>query len=124
MTIRIESKLRHSVSQGDGVRARVIASRSGVLGEWNVHDASNETTLTAVNVGVGDTIDFVVELRESILHDEHEWTMRIRETNTGAGAGAPGETWDSEAEFETRTSNAWERFAQALLMTNEFVFVD
>lgn len=116
----ISGVLRHVPPQGNGVRARLVSSRSGVLGEWKVHKSQAETGPFDVDLQAGDTLDFVVDFNGEILHDEHEWVVQIRDHNQ------PERLWNSEKDFRGSPTaiDRWEILMQALVMANEFVFVD
>ena len=61
--VRIAGTPDHPSSSGDGVRGRIVSSRSGELATWNVHHTQAETVIENVEVKKGDTIDFVVDCR-------------------------------------------------------------
>ena len=115
-TVTITGKLRHVPEPGNGVRARMISSQHGVLGEWKVDMSQAVTGPVKVQVTPGATVDFVVDAQGHITHDEHQWTLAIQ--------GDEGSSWDSAADFRGGPANLWVDFAHALLMTNEFVFID
>jgi hypothetical protein len=126
-TIKVEGELTATVAASkDGVRGRIVSSRAGQLGEWIAAAKEKkpiQSNVEKVEVKAGDTIDFVVDLRESLENDEFKWTVVVSLDD------ANGETtrWDSAATFRKprpRTLDAWARYAQVLLMSNEFVFVD
>jgi hypothetical protein len=123
-TLRIEGLLAHPAEQGDGVRGRIIASRGGVLGSWDVHHGEAVTNMPALGVQQGDTIDFVTDSRASVEYDSFNWavTMRLK-----ANDKAPEQVWESASGFHgqlTPPLARWQELAQVLLMSNEFVFVD
>jgi hypothetical protein len=133
-TVSITGTLTHSNKEGDGVRARLVSSREGLLASWNVHNKSAATNVDHVNVKAGDTVDFVVDCGRGgdYSFDSFQWTLKItKEAPQEAVAGDDtGSSWDSAAEFRgpdpkppTRLS-AWEKYAQVLLESNEFVFVE
>ena len=119
--VSIKGTLVHGNKQGDGVEGRIVSSRDGGLGVWTAHDSKVETKLEKVTVQKGDTLDFVVSYRESQNFDSFAWSNMI--------TSASGTVWNSETQFVAPEKpapplGAWERYAQALLMTNEFFFVD
>ncbi len=115
----VSGAFKHVPEPGNGVRAKLVSSRSGQLGEWKVHKSSAQTGPFEVELESGDTLDFVVDFNGEILHDEHEWIIDIKL------AGAQPGVWNSEKEFRGAVqSDRWQMLVQALLMTNEFVFVD
>ena len=73
----------------------------------------------------GDTIDFIADLRKSVDSDSFTWTTTVRYTT----AAADGEKWNAKADFAGPRKaftplTPWERYAQALLLSNELMFVD
>jgi mono/diheme cytochrome c family protein len=148
--VAISGTLRNPSKEGDGVQAFIVGSRTGELGRWSVHESQAETTVERVAVKKGDTIDFIVDPRENPNSDSFTWAPVVRllsdpratandnrlapgaARQAGAatpGAGAPTE-WNANTEFggpapePPKPLNAWEKYAQVLLMTNEFLFVD
>jgi Protein of unknown function (DUF1549)/Protein of unknown function (DUF1553)/Planctomycete cytochrome C len=93
-TLVVSGKLGHPSPNGDGVRGRILSSRSGLLGEWNVKTKDAATDVTAVKVAAGDAIDFAVDCRGDVNSDSFTWPVKLTLTATG-----PAETWDSTADF-------------------------
>jgi hypothetical protein len=125
-TVRITGLLKHGQKEGDGVRARIVFSRGGKLGEWTVHNGEAKTEVADVVVKKGDTIDFVVDPITNEGFDSFTWAPTLSETVSKNGQSVTT-TWSAAQAFRgplppplTRT----EQYAQALLMTNEFLFVD
>jgi len=88
--------------------------------------------MTRVEVKKGDTLDFVVECRENESFDSFGWSPVIRMTEspqTTVGGDVMLE-WNAAANFAgppgkpRRALSPWEKYAQVLLETNEFMFVD
>jgi mono/diheme cytochrome c family protein len=120
MTVQISGSLGHAQAQGDGVRARVISSRLGSLGEWPAHNASVRTDIASVAVEKGDTLDFAVDPTATDAFDAFSWSLAIKSVD---GKMA----WDDTSTFGKSVPAPLSRvalYAQALMMTNEFVFVD
>lgn len=121
--IDIEGRLDHDQTDlptGDGVRARIVSSRHGELASWIANGSGAETALTGITVDQGDTIDFIVDGRADTENDAFTWAPKIRQE------GAEKE-WSARADFRGPTPkplSVWERYAQVLLETNEFAFVD
>jgi hypothetical protein len=127
-TVSIRGTLGHGHvgSGGDGVEARIVSSRGGLLGTWTADKAMMETVADKISVQKGDTLDFVVSCRASQDFDSFIWSPTI----TLAGGAV---SWNANSQFQgpgedntarSKPLGAWERYAQALLMTNEFTFVD
>jgi hypothetical protein len=113
---------------GDGVRGRIVSSRSGELGSWKVLHGTAETPVERVEVQGGDTLDFVVDCLTNESHDAFGWSPII----TLAVAGKPDDAprrFAALADFfgappKPPTLSPVEQYVQALLLANEFVFVD
>jgi mono/diheme cytochrome c family protein len=121
--VAVKSTLVHDVESGDGVRAWLVHGRLGVLKTAAVHNGREDFSAT-VAVEPGDTIDFVVDVRDNLNSDQHLWTPTIQAVSPAAGTTA---AWDARRDFTgpaQRRLDAWEQLAQVLLMSNEFTFVD
>lgn len=122
-TVSIKGTAGHPTTAGDGVEARIVSSRAGSLGVWTVYNANVETKVDKIAVRQGDTLDFVVTCRTNENSDSFSWTSVI--TLEGGQ-----QSWDTAAQFAAppgaapKSLNPWERYTQALLMSNEFMFVD
>jgi hypothetical protein len=125
--VSVDSTLVHDVAGGDGVRAWVVSSRHGVLKKEVVHNARVDLRVEKVAVEPGDTIDFVVDIRNGLNSDEHLWAPKIRVVEPAAEGTPEPSDWDASRDFNgppTRRLKPWEQLAQVLLMANEFLFVD
>jgi hypothetical protein len=124
--VSISGALRHETTKGDGVHGRIVSSAAGQLGEWIVYDSKATTNVERVEVKRGDTIDFVADLRASVDSDSFLWAPRVRYITADGGKGAQ---FNAKADFagpprERKPLTSWERYAQALLLSNELMFVD
>ena len=118
MDVSVSGLLRHGQEAGDGVRARVVSSRTGLLGEWRAHHGEARTEVKTVRVMKGETLDFVVDPLAGDNSDGYGWAPTI--------TGDKG-TWSAESGFAAPPPPPLSRlalYAQALLMTDEFLFVD
>jgi hypothetical protein len=119
--IGIEGTLRHgqpAVPYGDGVRGRIVSSRLGELASWSVNGSSAETKLNGIAVEKGDTIDFIVDARLDPENDGFGWAPVIK---------LGEQTWSAKDDFagpSPEPLSVWARYAQVLLQSNEFAFVD
>jgi hypothetical protein len=99
-TVTIQGTLSHPPNPGDGVRGRIVSSRSGKAGEWIAFQQQAATATGELAVEAGDTIDFVADCRESESSDSFSWTVAVT-----LKASAIGETpattlsFASEKEF-------------------------
>lgn len=116
---------------GDGVRARIISSRGGLLGEWvvdRINTISATTLVPSTRLTAGEVIDFTVDSRETNSGDGFRWSPSVRDLR--APEMAPKKhrgVWDAKSEFKAPPAaklTPLQRMAQALLMSNEFLFVD
>ncbi|MBI3857518.1 MAG: DUF1553 domain-containing protein, partial [Planctomycetes bacterium] len=128
--IAISGVLGHHQKEGDGVRARIVSSQEGELASWTAHNTDAETKMSRIEVKKGDTIDFVVDCRGDENSDSFVWSPVIRLVEAPGNAAGGTQEWSAAAEFrgpETKPRkmlSAWERYAQVLLLSNEFMFVD
>ncbi len=128
-TINLSGTLRHRLAKfnyGDGVRARVVSSRGGELASWTARGLEAETQLSGVEVKPGDTIDFVVDGRQDSENDAFTWAPVI-ESVPAEGSKAAPQKWSASADFrgpDVAMLTKWEQYAQVLLETNEFAFVE
>ncbi|MBM3847975.1 MAG: hypothetical protein FJ405_17025 [Verrucomicrobia bacterium] len=131
--IGIQGELRHSDRGGDGVRGRVVSSGAGVVGEWVVLNSSTNAEVQNLKVRKGDTVDFVADCRSDESFDTYEWAPRIRYTKESLkekGGAEVRTRWVAKDDFagpqppKSVTAEPWDLYAQALLLSNEFFFVD
>ncbi len=132
--VTVDGELSHPYKQGDGVRARLATSRDGLLATWMVHDREASTKVSKIRVTPGDTIDFIVDLGRAgdFQYDGFTWTATITKTNNDDKIAGDdnGAVWNSVTEFAgpaqppPKPMTAWEKYAQVLLESNEFAFVD
>jgi len=103
------------------VRGWIVSSGIGLLGSYLPQKSQIATKLPRVLVRRGDTIDFVVVGKGAFT-----WSPTIRLIE-GAKAGEVAE-WNAEKDFSGTVAGkqmeAWEKFAQVLLETNEMTFVN
>ena len=120
LTIRIDSKLKHEAKPGDGIRAFIVGSTQGLLQSTKIHQQTVELNVGQLKVSKGNTIDFVVDIDKVLSSDQYLWLATISEHGDDT-------VWDSEKDFpqnESELLNGWEQLAQALVCSNEFMFVD
>jgi hypothetical protein len=128
--VQIEGTLLHPTNANDGVMGKIISSRTGELGKWSAHGGKLETTVAECAVKPGDTIDFLTDMRSGSGHDTFHWSSMIKVVKVEYGTVAPKQTnWNAQNDFDgppkpVKSLNAWEKYAQVLLLSNEFMFVD
>jgi hypothetical protein len=125
--ISIAGVLDHPAEQGDGVRGRIVSSRAGELGVWTVHHGKADTKLDRLEVEAGETIDFVVDCLTNQSHDSFQWPPVIVFSEKGRRGMEGRKQFIAPADFhgpQPPPLSPLEQYAQALLLANEFVFVD
>jgi len=120
-TLRVRGMLKHLSVQGNGVRSSLVVRGTEKLGQWTMANGETETRVDNISVQPGDTIDFATDSLGDSNSDTFEWKVRIL-SNDESQVRA-----NSERHFSTqqpRALSVWEQAAQALLLTNEFCFID
>jgi hypothetical protein len=127
VTVSIDGTLAHgnNAREALGAQARVIVTRGGVPtvvgGPWTVLRSSARTVIPKLQLAPGDTIDFVTDVRGNPKGDSFSWAPLI--VPQGGGPA-----WSAAREFGPAMApdrlNAWEKFAQILLQTNELTFIN
>jgi mono/diheme cytochrome c family protein len=122
-TARIEGTLHVPSATSQGVRARIVSSRSGLLGEWTAKGGATavEVILSKVALAPGETIDFIVDDWNGPNSDSFSWSPLIRDTGTGELLASAAADFARPAVV---TQDAWSALAQVLLQSNEFNFAD
>lgn len=134
-TFTITGSIKHGGKSGDGITARIVSSRSGELGSWDVFSREQTVQIDSPPISAGDTIDFVAECRDNDLEDNFTWTpvIRIKSALPHPTLQAVSTTaaleWNAERDFagpgaRPRPLSVWEKYVQTLLLSNEFAFVD
>jgi len=122
MTLSLAGELQRPQSDGDGVLGRIVTARQGQLAEFDVKPAATvPAALAQIVLKASETLDFIVESRGNDNSDSFRWRTVLSTTD--------GATFDAAKQFtgpprKTNPFTPWERFAQVLLETNEFMFVD
>ncbi len=127
--ISIEGKLEHDAKTGDGVEAIVALAAGGQLGTWQAAGKDVVTNLKDIKIKRGDAIDFIVTSRVTSEDDSFRWVPVIHMPGTKAGEEY---VWNSQQEFsgpvkekiQSHPFSAWERLTQALLMSNELIYLN
>jgi len=124
MSVDILGELRHSSDQGDGVRGFVVSSRQGILATVSAKNGGSKIELKGITVEPGETIDFVVDCGPAgdQSFDSFGWSPTIQRQDE------PGIAWNAASDFGDLAGfvpmNARARLAQALLLSNAFLYVD
>jgi hypothetical protein len=105
------------VYQGS-IRVRIVSSRQGAVLTKIVGPGQVRAAVERIEVRKGDTLDFAADCLDNVAYDRFGWAPVLRMGD---------ETWSAEADFSgpgEASLGPWEKYAQVLLETNEFVFVD
>ncbi len=118
---RIEGALAVASKASDGVRARIVTARRGILAEVVTKGAaSSPVELAEVELAAGESIDFIADNFIGSNSDSFAWSPVIKDAKTGeiitSAAGEFGKKPDRQSALST--------FAQVLLTSNEFIFAD
>ena len=125
-TVTIRGRFEHKAKKGDGVHGRIVHGEQGEIASWTVHKVKVETNIEGVEVKEGDTVDFIVEARDDARNDAFTWSPEIRMTRPSKGEKGRM-AWNASAGFAgppLPPQTPWARYAQVLLLANEFIFVD
>ena len=122
----------------DGVAGFIVHTRAGRGAQiWS--GEANRSTAGAkagpIPVKKGDTIDFIVHCKSNHFQDQFTWNPSVKVTAEVAQATAQKtgsmtlNEWISSEEFagqivKPKPLNAWEKYVQVLLLSNELAFVD
>lgn len=126
--IKIRSTLNHDAESGDGVTGLIVLRGEKILKTEIAKHKKHEMSLEQVVVKAGDSIDFVVLCGINNDSDSFTWNPVISTQADPKNLAAITE-WNNREDFsgpkETpKPLNAWEKYAQTLLMSNELVFID
>ena len=123
--ISITGELTHGGEMGDGVFGYVVASNGGILWRESVKYSKASVDLQHITVKAGDHIDFVVNAGADEGYDGFGFAPRVKYTEVNGGAQRT--EWDANIDFEGPKPpplEPLEQYAQVLLLSNEFAFVD
>lgn len=109
--VRVTGLLEHHSENGDGVRGRIVSSRSGIVGQWITHHAKADTNVESVDVLAGDTIDFVTDCRDSVTSDSFNWVVEL----TVSEADGTTSSWKSDQGFPGPASASVQLHVQHLV---------
>ncbi|QGJ70813.1 Planctomycete cytochrome C [Planctomycetales bacterium 10988] len=134
MAVTIGGHFAHTRNAGDGVHASIVAGRGGVLKDWSIFNQQRETIIPRYEVKAGETINFVVDCNAQPSNDRFEWVPVVEEILTATSPGKAAESgkyyperWLAERDFRgppPTPLTPWQQYAQALMATNEFMFID
>jgi hypothetical protein len=125
---KVTGLLKHARENGDGVVARIVLRRSDGSFEqiektWKAFNSEQETNTKSFGVKAGDIIDCIVGCGKTPTADAYIWTVDISIEFDGESFT----TWSSRDGFKPPPPpmlDGWEQLAQALMLTNEFIYID
>ncbi len=129
--IQIDGRLSHQSRGGDGVNGYIAPERGGIIWRGTAERSGVDSVVEGLRVSAGDHLDFVVGCRQNHNGDTFFWQPRIeyREVKSNASVN-PRRIWSAFADFggipekPPAPPNPWAQYAQVLLLSNEFLFVD
>ena len=102
-----------------GITAFIFHSRLGLLGTFPVSpEGQTDTTVRNIALLPGDTLDFILDSQGSDNSDSFAWSPVIRDLTTQLILA------DATADFGGPGASALAAYAQVLLCSNEFLFLD
>ena len=128
-TISFIGELHHFSSVGNGIKAYIISSREGIIWSGEVQDDFIMTEFQGHPIRKGDTVDLVVESNGEEAEDKFRWHPRLYLSGEDA-TQYPKQDWLTRFDFQGPPPRApeplapWAQYAQVLLMSNEFIFID
>ena len=126
-TVTISGTVAHKTKTGNGIRARLISSREGELATWKLKRLEAEMKVKGLEVKKDDTLDFVVDFNGEITDDEFVWAPLLQMKSASAANAGQMVEWNAATQFggpPAPPATPLERYAQTLLLTNEFLFLD
>ncbi|KAA5547160.1 DUF1553 domain-containing protein [Roseiconus nitratireducens] len=119
--VRVTGSLRHSRENGDGVTA--VVRHQSQDKRFHAQNREIKTVVPPIQVQKGQVIDLAVAPGPTTTADAFIWQAVI----LGIGGDLAGQRWESQQDFGPPPPPPLEplaQLAQALLLTNEFLFVD
>jgi hypothetical protein len=74
-SVSIQGTLGHASPNGDGVRGRIVSQKTGLVGEWTVHNSETATPVQTIQLSAADTVDFVIDCRGDVNSDSFTWPV-------------------------------------------------
>jgi hypothetical protein len=124
-TISIGGELIHEPEAGDGIHALIISNRKGELKTVTVHHSRADMSVANIEVQKDDAIDFIVDIRENLNSDQFLWSpiLAFNAANNLAMFD-PARDFRGPRAPQLDPLQPLAQYAQALLLANEFSFVD
>jgi mono/diheme cytochrome c family protein len=120
-TYDILGDINHPEKQGNGIRASIISSRSGLIARWTVFSRTEMVRLKGLKLERGEILDFVADPNGTDSFDAFAWSPVIVHVESRS-------RWEASRDFGGSTKmpkpTRSAMLAQILLMSNEFLFID
>lgn len=130
-TVSLTARFKHPSDKGNGLIGYIVSSRIGLIHEHSVFNDEDDAKHEGIPVEEGDTIDFVASPNASPTNDTYSWKMTVTMDRPEHSEGQSLQTkWDAQKDFRgplpepPEPLSPWGQLAQALLLTNEFMYVD
>jgi hypothetical protein len=129
-SVNITAELSHADDKSDGVSARIVSSRVGLLGSWDARRNAVATELTNVAVKKGEVLDFLVAGIGSKDVSAYRWAPTITmPTSEMPGMRGMPRRWDARLDFADPSKplkplTAWEELVQILLISPETAMME
>ncbi|MGZ5518357.1 MAG: PSD1 and planctomycete cytochrome C domain-containing protein, partial [Limisphaerales bacterium] len=99
-TVAVQGKVVHERAAGEGIKAKIISSRHGLLKEWTLHNNSAEANLSSIEVKTGDTLDFYVSIAVTLNSNDFLWSPVIQaQGKEFLDANGYAREWNAKREF-------------------------
>ncbi|MEQ9407291.1 MAG: PSD1 and planctomycete cytochrome C domain-containing protein [Fuerstiella sp.] len=82
-TVTISGTLSHGSPNGNGVRGRIVSSRTGRHGEWTAFNGEAKTDVSSIAVEAEETLDFITDSLGNHTSDSFQWPVTITFTADG-----------------------------------------
>ncbi len=103
--------------QGNGLIARIMRPSGEILGEWTLEPTQGvPTKVENVEVKAGEELWFIADSRGDAAFDSFQWAPRISDDK--------GIISNAKDDFAGPGLHAFAQLAQALLLSNEFFYID
>ncbi len=128
MKVTIDAVLSRDSDRGDGVRAWIHNSRTGIVSEYSCTPQNKKVpTHISTDVQRGDIMSFIVHNEASTDSDSFDWQPQITRADNGellTNAKTDFCGSDRWPLGRQKSQSPLSQLAQVLLMSNEFMFVD
>ncbi|MBI3119705.1 MAG: DUF1553 domain-containing protein, partial [Candidatus Hydrogenedentes bacterium] len=127
--VSIAGQLTHDAEQGDGVIGYIISSHRGIVWRDSAFRGSTQARVDGLEIAAGETLDFVIACGGDENSDGFGWAPAVKYQEAMVLASDTHEKLEYRAAEEFQGPlppplEPWEKLAQVLLCTNEFLFLD